>query len=321
MILVTGASGFVGGALVKRLAAENTLGKIVAVVRRPGIIFANEVKSINLGNFLPTTNWGKALEGVSVLVHCAARVHVMNQSSTDSLAEFRYVNTNATSNLARQAAVAGVRRFIFLSSIKVNGEYTKEGQFFDAESLPNPASPYSISKLEAEQSLRQIAFETGMEVVIIRSPLVYGPGVSANFESMMRCLVKGIPLPLKAITENRRSLVALDNLIDLIMTCLNHHNAANETFLASDGEDLSTNELLKRTGLALGKPASLFYVPIALLKFGTVVTSQTEIYHRLCSSLKVDIEKTRHLLGWNPPITVQEGLRQTVEGFLLETIG
>lgn len=249
------------------------------------------------------------------VVHLAARVHVMNDKSPDPLAEFRRVNVEGTAALARQAAAAGVRRFVFLSSVKVNGEFTEAVQPFTADDEPAPEDPYGVSKYEAEKLLQKIAAETGMEVVIIRSPLVYGPGVKANFESMMRWLARGVPLPLAAVTENRRSLLALDNLVDLIVTCLNHPAAANQTFLVSDGEDLSTAELLKRMGAAMGQTVRLFYMPPALLRLGATVLNKPGIYQRLCGSLRLDITKTKHVLEWSPPVTVDEGLRRAAEGF------
>lgn len=268
-----------------------------------------------IGGLSSNTDWTEALRNVEQVVHLAARVHVISETSLDALAEFRHVNVEATTALARQAAAAGVSRFVFLSSIKVNGELTQAGQPFNAADEPAPQDPYGVSKHAAEQLLRQIAAETGMEVVIIRPPLVYGPRVKANFESMMCWLARGVPLPLAAVTQNRRSLVALDNLVDLIVTCLNHPAAANQTFLVSDGEDLSTVQLLKRTGAAMGRPARLFYMPPALLKLGATVLSKPAIYQRLCGSLQLDIAKTRQLLGWTPPVSVDEGLRRAVEGF------
>ena len=264
---------------------------------------------------LHTTDWGQALQGVDAVVHCAARVHVMQDDATDPLQAYREVNVNGTLKLASQAAQAGVRRFVFVSSIKVNGEFTEVGKPFTADDVPAPEDHYGVSKHEAEELLRQNAAETGMEVVIIRPPLVYGPGVKANFESMMRWLARGVPVPLAAVTENRRSLVALDNLVDLIITCLSHPAAANQTLLVSDGEDLSTAQLLKRTGAAMGHPARLFYVPPALLKLGATVLNKPGIYQRLCGSLQLDIAKTRQLLGWTPPVSVVEGLRRAAEGF------
>ncbi len=315
MILVTGATGFVGSALVKRLAADLPLGGVVAAVRRKAVARPEVVRYVQVGDLLPTTDWGLALQGVDAVVHCAARVHVMQDDATDPLQAYREVNVNGTLNLARQAAQTGVRRFVFVSSIKVNGDFTEVEQPFNADDVPAPIDAYGVSKYEAEQLLRKIAAQTGMEVVIIRPPLVYGLGVKANFESMMRWLVRGVPLPLAAVTNNRRSLVALDNLLDLIVTCLNHPAAANQTFLVSDGEDLSTAELLKRMGAAMGKPACLFYVPPALLQLGATLLNKPGVYQRLCGSLQLDIAKTRRLLGWTPPVSVDEGLRCAAEGF------
>lgn len=268
-----------------------------------------------MGDLSSETDWTVALRSVGQVVHLAARVHVMNDKSTDPLAEFHRVNVEGTANLARQAAAAGVRRFVYLSSIKVNGEFTQEGRPFTADDHPSPEDPYGMSKHEAEQALRQIAAETEMELVIIRPPLVYGPGVKANFESMIRWLARGVPLPLAAVTQNRRSLVALENLVDLIVTCLSHSAAANQTFLVSDGEDLSTAGLLRRMGAALGHPARLFYVPTLMLKLGAQAVNKPGIYQRLCGSLQMDIAKTRRLLGWTPPVSVDEGLRLAAEGF------
>ncbi|MDP1970979.1 MAG: NAD-dependent epimerase/dehydratase family protein, partial [Methylobacter sp.] len=204
---------------------------------------------------------------------------------------------------------------IFISSIKVNGESTSLGRPYTTEDQPVPVDPYGISKLEAEESLRQLADETGMEVVIIRPPLVYGPGVKANFYDMMRWLEKGVPLPLGAI-YNKRSFVALDNLVDLIVTCIEHPAAANRTFLAGDGEDLSTTELLQRMSKALGKPAKLFPMPIGVLKAAAILLGRRDMAQRLCNSLQVDISKTCDLLGWQPPVSVDDALKRTAADFL-----
>lgn len=260
-------------------------------------------------------HWQNALHGVHIVLHCAARVHVMNDQSTDPLTEFRRVNVEGTLRLARQAAAAGVKRFIYLSSIKVNGEGTHLGAPYLADAQPAPTDPYGISKMEAEQGLLALAAETGMQVVIIRPVLVYGPGVKANFLSMMRWLQKGVPLPFGAI-HNSRSLVALDNLVDLIAICIDHPAAANQTFLVSDGEDLSTTELLRRMGVALGKPARLLPVPSRLLEVAAAILGKQALAQRLCGSLEVDISKARELLNWTPPVNVEDALRKTASYFL-----
>jgi UDP-glucose 4-epimerase len=228
---------------------------------------------------------------------------MMRDTSKDPLAEFRKVNTGGALNLARQAAAAGVRRFIFLSSVKVSGETG----FFREDDVESPRDAYAMSKFEAEQGLRSIADETGMEVAIIRPPLVYGPGVKANFQALMRAICKGIPLPLASI-DNRRSLVAIDNLVDLIVTCIDHPAAANEIFLVSDGNDLSTPELVRRIARTMGRPARLIPMPPPLLIAAAAVLGRRDTAERLISSLQVDITKARELLGWRPPLSVDEGL-------------
>lgn len=314
-VLLTGASGFVGRGIVRECQRREI--PLLPVFRTLSSAQQNgqNAASAFIADFEANADWLTALKGVDCVIHCAARVHVMQERSHDLLALFRKVNVEGTLNLAKQAAVAGVRRFIFVSSIKVNGEFTEADSPFTADDAPAAEDPYGLSKHEAERVLHQIAASTGIEVVIIRPALVYGPGVKANFESMMRWLAQGIPLPLAAVTENRRSFVALDNLVDLIMTCLSHPDAVNQTFLVSDGEDLSTSELLKRMGVALGRPARLFYFPPVLLKLGAMVLNKPGIYRRLCGSLQLDIAKTRQLLGWTPPVSVDEGLRRAAEGF------
>jgi len=317
-VLLTGASGFVGQAVLDRLlidAGHQVVAgyRCVLSAQREGVEYC---LTPTLG---PEADWHSALVGIDAVIHCAARVHVMDDSSADPLAEFRRVNVDGTLALARQAVLAGVRRFIFLSSIKVNGEGTPLGQPYCIDDTPAPQDPYGISKLEAEQALLALAEETAMEVVIIRPVLVYGPGVKANFRSMMNWLSKGVPLPLGAIA-NKRSLVALDNLVDLIVTCVDHPKAANQTFLISDGEDLSTTELLQRMGLALGKPARLLPVPAALLEAGAMLFGKRAIAQRLCGSLQVDISKTRELLDWAPPVSVDEALAKTATHYLSQKV-
>lgn len=261
-----------------------------------------------------TTYWGRALDGCSSVVHLAARVHVMLERADDPLAEFRRVNVDGTLNLGAQAAAAGVRRFVYVSSVKVNGESTAADRAFSAADTPAPQDPYGISKMEAEQGLRRIAAETGMEVVIVRPPLVYGPGVKANFAALMRAVQRGVPLPLASVSRNRRSFVALDNLLDLLITCIDHPTAANQTFLVSDGEDLSTADLLYRLGQAMGEPVRLFHVPPSLLQFGANLLGRGDAAQRLLGNLQVDIGHTRNTLHWSPPVSVDEGLRRAVAG-------
>jgi nucleoside-diphosphate-sugar epimerase len=313
VILVTGATGFVGRAVVQRLLAEDQSRRVAVAVRRDAPKLSDRVLQHVTGDLESSTDWSAALADVSAVVHCAARVHVMADTATNPLEEFRRVNVQGTLNLARQAAAAGVRRFVFVSSIKVNGEVTQLGRPFTADDAPAPLDAYGVSKMEAEEGLRAIASQTGMEVVIIRPTLVCGPGVKANFAAMMRWLKRGVPLPLGAI-HNQRSLVSLDNLVDLIVTCLTHPAAANQTFLASDGEDVSTTELLHRMGQAMGRPARLIPVPASWLKLAAAMVGKQDVAQRLCGSLQVDIEKTRRLLGWNPPLTLDQGLKKAAEG-------
>lgn len=314
MILVTGANGFVGRILCVALAHSGRT--VVAATRHTLPEMVPNISNFKISTLAADTNWQHGLLGCDAIVHLAARVHVMSDTAIDPLTEFRRVNVDGTLNLARQAAAAGVRRFVFISSIKVNGESTRLGQAFAADDVPGPQDPYSISKHEAELGLRQLAAETHMEVVIIRPPLVYGPGVKANFQRMMQWLrTGGVPLPLGAI-HNKRSLIALDNLVDLIVTCLDHPAAANQTFLAGDGEDLSTTELLRRMGRALGSPARLIPVPSWVLEVGAVLVGKRALALRLCGSLQVDISQARDLLGWKPVVTLDEALKRTAKAYL-----
>ncbi len=310
-VLVTGANGFVGRALVEELVRRGSA--VTAAVRRTAT-FPTGVRIACVGDLGPSTDWREALAGCGAVVHLAARVHVMSDGAADPLAEYRRVNVAATLALAQQALVAGARRYVFVSSVKVNGEGTQPGRPYHEIDTPAPADPYAISKLEAEEGLLALAASTSMEVVVIRAPLIYGPGVRANFLRMARWLARGLPLPLGAVTENRRSLLGLDNLVDLILLCLQHPRAANQVFLAADGEDLSTTELLRRTAAALGVHPRLVPVPPAILEAGAAVLGKRAVVDRLCGSLQVDIGKARRVLGWRPPVSVDEGLLRAARG-------
>lgn len=312
-ILITGATGFVGHALTLNLIHREF--NVVASVRKMSQELPTEIRQEVVGELGANTDWSEALKNVDVIVHLAARVHVMSEIVADPLTEYRSINVEGTLNLARQAVSAGVKRFIFISSIKVNGESTPLNQPYTAEDIPAPVDPYGISKYETEESLRSLAAATGMEVVIIRPPLVYGPGVKANFLNMMCWLSRGVPLPLGNI-HNKRSLIALDNFVDLIVTCIGHPAAANQIFLASDDEDLSTTELLQRLGNALGRPARLVSVSVGVVDIVARLLGKRNLSQRLLSSLQVDITKTRKLLNWQPPVNVNEALKKTAQSFL-----
>lgn len=312
--LVTGATGFVGGALLERLLA--TPGQtVLAAVRDLSRRLPPGVEHTCIASLAPDADWRSGLAGVDTVYHLAARVHVMHDTVDDPMAAYRHTNVDGTLQLARQAAAAGVRRFVFVSSIKVNGEQTQKGRPCQADDTPAPGDPYGRSKLEAEQGLRRLAGETSLEVVVVRPPLVYGPGVKANFLRMMNWLKHGIPLPFGAI-DNRRSLVALDNLVDLLFVCGQHPAAAGQTFLAGDGEDLSTTELLRQLGQALARPARLIPVPAPWLESALGLIGKRDLAQRLCGSLQVDIAKARALLDWTPPVQVEQGLRRTAQAYL-----
>ncbi len=318
-VLVTGSNGFVGQALCAHLAQLKH--HVWAQARQTQSLSINEHFAQYLcrleADFSHIPAEKLRLEIIEAVVHCAARVHQVRESSGDPLAAYRAVNTAATLALAQAAADAGVRRFVFLSSVKVNGEFTQRGQPFVSNEAA-PQDPYGISKWEAELGLKEIAAKTGMEVVIIRPPLVYGPGVKANFLTMMRTLHRGIPLPFGAI-HNQRSLVALPNLVDFIALCLTHPQAANQTFMISDQQDVSTTELLRGIGKALNRPARLLPVPQGMLQLSLKAIGKGGVAQRLMGDLTVDSTPAMRLLGWKPPMTVQQGLRLTADHFLSQT--
>lgn len=305
MILLTGANGFLGRALRLELKARRY--EVRAVVRS-----STQNNEISVGDIGPDNDWRPVLEGVDAVIHTAARAHVMNERGHDSLDRYREVNVEGTLNLARQAAAANVNRFIFISSVKVNGESTVLGKPFTADGPPGPEDAYGISKWEAETGLKKLADETGIELVIIRPPLVYGPGVKANFRRLINWVRRGLPLPLASI-DNRRSLVAIDNLVDLIITCIDHPAAVNQVLMVADGHDVSTTELLHAIGAALGKPARLYPCPANLLLIAGALVGKKTLVQRLVGNLQVDISSTRSLLGWDPPLSLEQGLRKIAQ--------
>lgn len=322
-IFVTGANGFVGCALCKR---ADSLGFGVKAASRKPYKFSGNIEHVQIPTLGNGVNNGgdfnglrHALKGVDVVIHLAARVHVMKESVANNpeqiLQAYRAINVEGTLELARASASAGVRRFIYLSSIKVNGEATHSGQPFMADDVPAPEDPYGVSKLEAELALTALAKLTGMEVVIIRPPLVYGPGVGANFAAMMKILGFQVPLPFGAI-NNVRSMVGLDNLVDLILTCVKHQQAAGQIFLAGDGESISLTGLLHKLIYLMKVRTLLIPVPGQLLSALASALGKGGISRRLFESLEVDIQKTREILQWTPPFTLDQGLKKTVEWYL-----
>ena len=305
-ILVTGANGFIGSGLVPELIAHGYA--VRRCTRNPG-----EGSDMAVGEIEPDTDWNQALMGISTVVHLAGRAHVLKDISNDPLTEFRRINVEGTLTLARNSAQAGVRRFIYISSIGVNG--IQSARPFTESETPQPVEPYAISKYEAEQGLLQISRSSEMEVVIIRPPLVYGPNAPGNFGRLLRVVHRGFPLPLGAI-HNKRSLVALENLVDLIVTTIAHPAAANQIFLAGDGEDLSTTELLQRMARALGRPLRLISVPVWLIEAGAYLIGKEVLAQKLCGSLQVDISKARNVLGWMPPVSFDEAMQKTANYFL-----
>lgn len=314
LVLVTGATGFIGSFLSKILRAS---GSHVKVAVRPGTsaeladCFGTE--HVVLRDIDKSTSWYSVLAGVDYVIHCAARAHLMDETAGHALEAYRAVNTHGTRRLAEQAAAVGVRRLVYLSSIKVNGERTALGAPFHFSDTPAPADAYGISKWEAEQSLWEISARTGLEVVVVRPPLVYGLGVKGNLARMLKLVGSGLPCPLGAV-QNKRSLIGLDNLVDLLIRCVDHPAAAGQTFLVSDDEDLSTPDLLRHMAAAMGRSARLLPLPVPLLRLvGSALSRRSEI-DRLVESLQVDSSHTRQVLRWTPPVCVREGIRRMVQG-------
>lgn len=309
--LITGANGFVGRLLCAELLMRQ-MSVRAALRSAQSRVEGTEVAIV--GAIDGKTDWTNALHGIDVVIHLAARVHVMQEDARDPLEEFRKVNLLGTENLARQAARAGVKRLVYVSSIKVNGEATRAGEKFTETDILSPQDPYGISKWEAEQALHRVAKETGLEVVIVRPPLVYGKGVKGNFAQMLKVLSRGIPLPLASV-DNLRSLIYVENLADALILCATHPAAPGQTYLASDGEDISTPDLLRQLGEAMGYPAHLFPCPQALLKLAGRLACRAEQVERLLGSLQINSDKIRRELSWQSPYTLEQGLRATAEGY------
>jgi nucleoside-diphosphate-sugar epimerase len=309
--LVTGANGFIGRQLCAEIVRRGC--QVKTALRRPDLP-QNGGEPVIIGQIDGQTNWTEALRNTDVVIHLAARVHAMHDDAANPLEEFRRVNVAGTEHLARSAAAAGVKRLVYVSSIKVNGDVTSEGTKFTETDNPFPQAPYAISKLEAEQALHRVAAETGLEVVIVRPPLIYGAGVKGNFAQMLKVLAKGMPLPLASV-RNLRSLVYVENLVDALIVCATHPAAAGQTYLVSDGEDISTPALLGRLGAAMCHPARLFPCHPALLKLAGRLSGKSDHVERLLGSLQVDSGKIRRELDWTPPHSLQQGLQATAEWY------
>ncbi|HTP96267.1 MAG TPA: NAD-dependent epimerase/dehydratase family protein [Burkholderiales bacterium] len=313
-VLVTGAGGFIGSGLCTTARARGA--RIVRLVRRPQP--AEPDRMTRVADLGAESDWPALLDGIGAIVHLAGPAHVPFGSDAAALAQLRRVNVEGTARLARAAAAAGVRRLVFVSTIKVNGE-TTPAQPFTERDAPDPRDAYAVSKWEAEQALAEVAAGSRLEIVVLRPPLVYGPGVKANFLALLRAVDRGWPLPLGAI-DNRRSLVYLDNLIDAILLCLEHPAAAGKTYLVSDGEDISTPELVRKLAHALDRPARLFPVPVALLRAAGAITGRRDAVERLTGSLQIDGSAIRRELGWRPPATLHEGFAATARGYRAQSI-
>jgi nucleoside-diphosphate-sugar epimerase len=304
-VAVIGAGGFVGQPVTRRLMAQGV--EVRPIVRTPaGLPGERTITDVD------DADWDALLEGMDAVIHLIARVHIVTDRAENPLADNRRINTAGTLKIAEAAARAGVKRFVFVSTIKVNGENNAPGTPFTADEVPTPLDAYGISKREAEQGLFALSERTGMEVTVVRPPLVYGPGVRANFLSMMKWVRRGVPLPFGRVTGNRRSMVGIDNLVDLILTLLTHRNAPGQIFFASDGHDVSTRQLLTMLAAAMGRKARLLPMPVGLMRAAAKAAGKGATANRVLGSLQVDIAKNRDLLDWTPPVSMEEGLRRTV---------
>lgn len=311
-ILITGAAGFVGSALIKRLLREDLRLTAALLAGEPDSHLPSGIERATVEPLSETSDYSAAMENVDIVIHLAARVHIMNDTAANPLQEFRTVNLHGTERLAQQAVRAGVKRLVYVSTVKVMGEESDTA--YKEDSPLAPRDPYGISKAEAESALQRIADETGLEVVIVRPPLVYGPGVKANFRQLMSAVSRGVPLPFASI-RNKRSLVYIENLGDALACCATHPNAAGKTYLISDGVDLSTPELIRRIAAAFGRSARLFPFPCWLMRLAGKITGKTATVDRLIGSLQVDSSRIKKELGWVPPYTMEEGLAKTAAWF------
>ncbi|MGS0742063.1 NAD-dependent epimerase/dehydratase family protein [Glaciimonas sp. GG7] len=316
-ILITGSNGFVGCSLLNHLLDLN-YGEVRASTRRPDAAFREDAKIYLVGDIGSQASWKDAVSGVECLVHTAALAHITNSKAIKPLAEFRRVNVDGALNLAHQAADAGVKRFIFISSIGVNGAETFSNPFSEL-SFPQPHADYALSKLEAEEGLKSICAKTGMELVVIRPPLIYDSNAPGNFGRLLNLIFEGRLFPFGSVI-NQRSMLALDNLLDFITICIEHPNAANQTFLIADEECVSTPQLIRLLSEGMGKPARLFPVPPKILEFGASLLGKKSMYQQLCGSLEIDITKAKNILGWSPSINVSDGLRLAGKRYLSEKI-
>lgn len=310
-ILVTGANGFVGRELSRMLLARGY--DVRASVRQLGEHGAGHIPNIadvvSVGDIGSETNWSQALKDIDVVVHLAARVHILQEVSKNPLEAFRSVNVLGSERLARMAVQAGVRRFVYISSISIHGNSTVERPYVEEDDA-HPHSPYAVSKWEGELALRRIAEASGLELVIVRPPLVYGPGVGGNFLRLMRWADKGLPLPLGSV-KNLRSFIGIDNLVDLLVCCVEHPRAAGETFLAADSEDLSTPDLIRRVASLLGRPTRILPFPVGVLRAVASAVRMDDVVDRLCNSLQVNAGKAHRILGWRPHATLNDGFART----------
>ena len=314
-LFVTGASGFVGKALLPKLLAKGFL--VRALIRKHGFYTSPKIDYIKINDLAEIKDLTQSLLEVDVVIHLAARVHVMSENIESPLDEYRRVNVQQTINLARHAANLGVKRFIFISSAKVNGELTRVNKPFRPDDQPNPRDPYSISKMEAEDALIRLSRETDMEIVIIRPPIIYGPGVKANFLRLIKIIDKGIPLPFGSV-QNFRSMIFIDNLLDLIIRVIDHPDAAGEILLVSDDEDVSTKCLINHLSHELGRKARLIRFPERLLSLLFKVLGKSDIYNRLIGSFQLDIKRTKEKIGWNPPVNFEQAIKITIKSYRKE---